>query len=164
MSRKPVSLHGRALWPPTDKSKVLASFGLVYCGLGLLYICNVTSPSLKETLALALRWIPLQVYGVMSMVAGLTAVLTAALRWHKQWGFTALWFAGAIWGMAFLFAWITGHSSPTGTPFGLDGVFILVYAAVFWLLCVAIKAVSRMLDPREVQEALIPTFLPGDRG
>lgn len=115
--RHPRDYRWWALRPFQRHSLVLAVAGLVYIAFGSVLVGTVPSADRVSGLRLALAVAPLSVWGVLWIVAGCLAVVSA--RWppaSKTWGYSAMsglafcWAAMYLMGIVLLDAPISGAS------------------------------------------------------
>lgn len=77
---------------------VLILFGIIYGLIGQSYVQGHISPTAEENLALALRWVSIEAWGVVWMVAAALALI--ASRWppgRDWWGYAVLSGLAIIW-------------------------------------------------------------------
>ncbi len=136
-------------WRFGRRSAFLAMFGVIYIMLGFSYTGSRPTPDLRQTLRVATHLLPLWVYGILWMVAGVLAVGSAVLYPRGKVGFAALTFIAAIWSFWYLVAWIA-HDTTRGP------VSFIIYGA----FAAATIVVSGLVDPDDIDPNTPPPAVP----
>lgn len=126
------------LRPWTRHSTVLLVAGLVYIFIGLSYTLAGEGDARKTALAVALSWMPLNVWGYIFMGAGLLSVVST--RWPEfmeTWGYMVLTGLSASWA-AFYGTGVIFLEAPST---GWTGTFLWGLVAFLWW------AISGLLNP-----------------
>jgi hypothetical protein len=133
------------LRPWRRHSMVLLVAGLVYVGIGVAYMLSPANPVRDATLRVPLTWMPLAAWGVLFIVVGALAVLSA--RWppaSETWGYTALSGLSALWSMFYLWGTVLG-AGPSAAP----GLFVWGLMAFLWWAISGLHNPADMPAPTE---------------
>lgn len=115
------------LRPWQRHSLVLAIAGPVYIAVGWIYWSTDAPASRLESLRFAVNIMPLRAWGVLWMVVGVLALVSA--RWppaSKTWGYSAMSGIAWLWSGAYIVGVTLGNAAPTamlsgGLVWGLVG-------------------------------------------
>ena len=125
------------LRPWQRHSLVLAVAGTVYILVGISYVISDPTPSREASLAVAIAWWPLPVWGCIWIIVGALAILSS--RWppaSETWGYTTMTGLAAGWA-GFYLAGVLG-----GAPMqGISGVLVWGLVAFMWW------AISGLVNP-----------------
>lgn len=127
--------------PWTRHSMVLLVAGLAYIGIGCSLIGNDLPPTREQSLIVALRFFPVDVYGWVFALCGGLAVLSS--RWPamaETWGYVVLTGLSAGWGTTYLMGVIVAHTPKANISSAL--VWGLI-AFMWW-------AISGLVNPNKV--------------
>jgi len=132
------------LRPWQRHSLVLAVAGLVYLLIGVLFFVTPITDDRRASLELALRLMPMHIWGVVWCLVG--GLAFASTRWppqSKTWGYTAMTGLSAAWGSTYLLGIILLGSPATG----------LTGAVVWYLLAFLWWAISGLVNPDDIPKA-----------
>lgn len=121
-------------------SLVLVVAGLSYVGIGNSYILAKPSEAREQALVVALSWFPLEIWGIIWILVGLVAIISA--RWPpiaETWGYMVLTGFTAGWSATYLTG-IIFEDSPTSN---LLSVLIWALVAFLWW------AISGLVNPTD---------------
>lgn len=93
----------RGIRPWRRHSLVLMVCGLVYILIGTSFIITKPSSSRTHALAVALRWMPMDGWGIIFVLAGMMAIISS--RWppiSETWGYTVLSGLSGAWSAVYL--------------------------------------------------------------
>jgi hypothetical protein len=110
--------HLLSVRPFNRHSLILTISGSGYMLTGATYVLSSPTPSRKVALAVALRWFPLEVWGMLFILIGLMAI--ASSRWPRlsdSWGYAVLTAASAGWAATYA-AGVLFEESPIGNLTG----------------------------------------------
>lgn len=122
-------------------SLVLAVAGTVYVLVGVSYIVAEPTPSRESALRLAIAWMPLSIWGVVWIVVGLLAFLSA--RWpptSETWGYTTMTGLAAAWSAFYALGILLGSPAQN-----VSGVLVWGLVAFMWW------AISGLVNPDRVE-------------
>lgn len=105
------------------RGAVLVLFGVIYGLIGINYIQGNLSPTGAANLHLALRWMPIQGWGVVWVVGGCLALIASHWPPGKDW-----WGYGVLSALSVSWCAFSGTGALYGAHYWLSGV--LVYACL----------------------------------
>lgn len=117
------------LRPWRRHSLVLTLGGLIYAGIGWVYVITGTNPARIESLELALNLMPMPGWGLCFITAGTLGILSS--RWppaSEKWGYTAMSALASLWGSFY----VLGPLFFDGPASGLAGGLVWHLIAFMW--------------------------------
>lgn len=123
----PRAYEWRTLRPWRRHSLVLVVAGAVYVSIGIAYILGPTNPTRDQALRVPLHWLPLCAWGVVFLVAGALAFVSA--RWppaSETWGYSTLSGLSALWACFYLAGAVLGATG------ALPGALVWSLVAFMW--------------------------------
>jgi hypothetical protein len=106
--------HFWGLRPYNRHSLILTIAGISYMLTGSTYILSALTPARKQALAVALRWFPIEIWGMIFVLVGLMAAFSS--RWprlSKSWGYAVLTGLSAGWSATYA-AGVIFEGAPSG--------------------------------------------------
>jgi hypothetical protein len=103
--------HFWGLRPYNRHSLILSVAGLCYMLTGATYISAAPTPARKAALAVALRWFPIEIWGMIFVIVGLLVVISS--RWPRvsdSWGYALLTGLSAGWSATYAAGVIFEHA------------------------------------------------------
>lgn len=122
----------RGLRPWKRHSLVSTVAGLVYVLIGTAYILFPETPARAVSLSVALRWLPMDGWGVIFMFAGTLSMISA--RWppiSKTWGYMVLTGLSGGWAAAYAGSILIGDAPLTNVTSALAWTLI---AFLWWAI------------------------------
>jgi hypothetical protein len=123
---------------PDKRDWFLILIGALSLLIGYGYILAATPPSVRNPLTLALKIMPLWVWGAVWVAAGLYCIF-AGLTDRRVGGFTIAPAMPIMWGVWYLLGWLDGDA-PRGW----------ITTGIFWALAGAVISVAGLTDPRPI--------------
>lgn len=127
--RNPDAYEWRTLRPWRRHSLVLVVAGAVYVSYGVATVLAADNPARDQALRVPLHWFPLWVWGLLFVLTGLAAFLSA--RWppaSETWGYSSLSGLSSLWAMFYL------AGALLGTPSAIPGALIWALMAFLWVM------------------------------
>ena len=142
--RHPHDYEWWELRPFQRHSLVLAVAGLVYIGVGIAYTCTDPTPDRLSSIGWALEHIPLSAWGVVWILVGILAVLSA--RWppaSKTWGYSALTGLSMCWSALYGVGIALFDAPPEA---GITGCFVWGLVSFLWWAIAGLTNPDDLLD------------------
>lgn len=121
--------HIRATRPFNRHSLILTVAGIGYILTGMTYVFSTPTPARKLALSIALRWFPIEYWGLVFVFVGALAVVSS--RWPRisdSWGYALLTALSAGWSATYAAGVIFKHA-PIGN---LTAVLQWALLAFLW--------------------------------
>lgn len=130
--------------PWTRHSVVLTVAGLVYIGIGIIYIAEPPTSTRELALAVALAWAPIKFWGSLWVIVGILALISA--KWPPQvesLGYMALtgWACG--WSATYAAGVIFEGSPP---QFYADAAVWALLAFLWWAISGLVNPTKAVID------------------
>jgi hypothetical protein len=116
--------------PYNRHSLILSVAGLCYMLTGATYISAAPTPARKAALAVALRWFPIEIWGMIFVIVGLLVVISS--RWPRvsdSWGYALLTGLSAGWSATYaagvIFEACANWQLYRGTAMGVASVLVV---------------------------------------
>lgn len=139
--------HYIGIRPWTRHSLVLLVAGTVYISIGVVYFGTEDNTPTWVALSIAREWLSLNTWGIIWMVVGVLAILSA--RWPPKvetWGYMALTSLSAGWGAFYILGVIFADNTKGSLAVGM--MWLLV-AFLWWAISGLISPeLERMNDGR----------------
>lgn len=120
---------------PDQRDAYLILKGLLFLFLGYAYAVAHVPPATRNSLSTVTGVLPLHVYGLLWIAAGLYCI-AAAFTESKIGGWAVGVFMPSIWGLLYLICWINGDPGRGWVSTG-----------VFWAIAGAMFCASGLIDP-----------------
>lgn len=139
--------HYIGMRPWTRHSLVLIVAGTVYICIGVVYLNTPDRGPSGVSLTLARDLFPFNLWGLVWMLAGTLAILSA--RWPPKietWGYMALTALSAGWGAFYILGVFFVEETTTGS---------LAVGFMWWLVAFLWWAISGLLSPELIDETIL---------
>lgn len=121
--------HLLTVRPFNRHSLILTAAGVAYMLTGATYILSTPTEDRREALAVALRWFPIEIWGMIFILVGLLAVISS--RWpilSNSWGYAVLTGLSAGWSATYA-AGVIFEGAPVDN---ITGVLSWALLAFLW--------------------------------